>query len=240
MPLDWLSYAVIPPTFAQIAFRASYPNCARWSRRYGTVGSWTAAAILCRNARAIDKQEKAIARGVSKGEWLQAALDALARGNVSEITIGFLARSLGISKSGFYWHFRNRDDLLDQLLEYWNHEVTEVVTKNAELLTMEPMDRLVKAAEIIVDNNLVRFEIGIRQWAMNDKRAARVVRLVNRRRLDFARLAFGEIGFPDDEAEVRAMLFVCYHTWEAPMFPEISRKRRRELIGKRIALLTRI
>jgi hypothetical protein len=26
----------------------------------------------------------------------------------------------------------------------------------------------------------------------------------------------------------------------APMFPEISRKRRRELIGKRIALLTRI
>jgi hypothetical protein len=104
---------------------------------------------------------------------------------------------------------------------------------------MEPKERLIRAAEIIVDNNLVRFEIGIRQWAMNDKRAARAVRSVNQRRLDFGRLAFDEIGFSDDEAEVRAMLFVCYHTWEAPMFPEISRKRRRELIAKRIALLTR-
>ena len=74
---------------------------------------------------------------------------------------------------------------------------------------------------------------------MNDKRAARVVRSVNRRRLDFARQALGEIGFSGDDLDMRAMLFVGYHTWEAPMFPEIPRKRRRELIGKRIALLTR-
>lgn len=103
---------------------------------------------------------------------------------------------------------------------------------------MAPIDRLEKAAEIIVDNNLVRYEIGIRQWAVNDKKAARAVRLVNRQRLDFGRLAFGEMGFSDDEVEMRSMLFVCYHTWETPMFPEISRKRRRELIARRIALLT--
>jgi AcrR family transcriptional regulator len=158
---------------------------------------------------------------------------------VSEITIGGLARYLGISKSGFYWHFRNRDDLLDQLLAHWNHEVTEVITQNAALHALDPKARFRKAAEIIIDHDLVRFEIGIRQWAMNDKRAARAVRLVNRRRLDFARQALGEIGFSGDDLDMRAMLFVCYHTWEAPMFPEISRKRRRELIGKRIALLTK-
>ena len=158
---------------------------------------------------------------------------------MSEISIGGLARGLGISKSGFYWHFRNREDLLDQLLEHWNHEVTEVITQNAELQASDPKVRLRKAAEMIIDNDLVRFEIGIRQWAMNDKRAAQAVRSVNRRRLDFARQALGEMGFPGDDVEVRAMLFVCYHTWEAPMFPEIPRKRRRELIGKRIALLTR-
>jgi AcrR family transcriptional regulator len=185
------------------------------------------------------EQEKEIARGVSKGEWLQAALEALARGNVSEISIGGLARSLGISKSGFYWHFKNRDDLLDQLLKHWDREVTEVITKNAELQTLDPKARLRRAAEIIIDNDLVRFEIGIRQWAMNDKRAARAVRSVNRRRLDFARQALGKIGFSGDDVEVRAMLFVCYHTWEAPMFPEIPRKRRRELIGKRVAMLTK-
>ena len=158
---------------------------------------------------------------------------------MSEISIGSLARDLEISKSGFYWHFKDRDDLLDQLLAHWNHEVTEVITQNAELQALDPKTRFQRAAEIIIDHDLVRFEIGIRQWAMSDKRAARVVRSVNRRRLDFARQALGEIGFSGDDLDMRAMLFVGYHTWEAPMFPEIPRKRRRELIGKRIDLLTR-
>ena len=193
---------------------------------------------MCFNAQVRGQQERTISKGVSKAEWLQAATDALARGNVSDITIGSLARTLGISKSGFYWHFKNRDELLDELLDYWNHEVTEVITENSELMALDPKDRLERAAEIIIDNDLVRYEIGIRQWAMNDKRAARAVRLVNRRRLEYARRTFGEIGFCEDEADVRAMLFICYHAWEALTFAEISRKRRRELIARRIALLT--
>jgi AcrR family transcriptional regulator len=183
--------------------------------------------------------QQRVARGISKAEWLKTALDELARGNVSEISIAALARKLGIAKSGFYWHFKNRDDLLEQLLKYWAHENTEVITENEEFLAKEPKDRIRETAEKILDHDLVKFEIGIRQWAMNDKAAARAVRSVNRKRLDFLRQAFTEIGFTADEADMRAMLFVCYHTWEAPMFPEISRKRRRELIADRIDLLTR-
>jgi hypothetical protein len=56
--------------------------------------------------------------------------------------------------------------------------------------------------------------------------------------LDFVRDALSELGFTGDDLEMRSMLFVCYHTWELPMFREISRKRRRELIAKRIELLT--
>jgi AcrR family transcriptional regulator len=194
-------------------------------------------AVLFLNYDVIMKQ-KTRSRGVSKAEWLQAALHALARGSVSDISVGGLARQLGISKSGFYWHFKNRGDLLDQLLEYWTHEVTEVITENEAIMALDPQSRLQKSAEMILDYDLVRYEIGIRQWAMNDKKAARAVRLVNRKRLDFLREAFNELGFTGDDAEMRAMLFVCYHTWEGPMFHEISRKRRRELIAKRIALLT--
>jgi hypothetical protein len=36
---------------------------------------------------------------------------------------------------------------------------------------------------------------------------------------------------------MRAMLFVCYHTWESFMFAEIPAKRRRKLIDRRIDLL---
>lgn len=177
-------------------------------------------------------------RGVSRAEWLETALTALTAGNVAQITVEGLARQLGIAKSGFYWHFRDRSDLLTQLLEYWTHEATEVITRNEELTALSPKDRLQRTAEVILETDLVRYEIGIRQWAMSDKNAQRAVRRVNRERLRFLREAFEELGFENDEAEMRAMLFACYHTWESPMFPEISRQKRRRLIASRIELLT--
>jgi AcrR family transcriptional regulator len=178
-------------------------------------------------------------RGVSQAEWLEAALQQLTERSIGEIRIESLARSLGISKAGFYWHFKGRDQLLEMLLEYWTHEMTEVVTDNSLLNELEPKARLIKTAEMILDNDLVRYDLGIRQWALSDKDAAKAVRKVNRIRLKFIKQAFLDYGFTGDDAETRALMFTVYHTWETPMFPEISRKRRRELIARRIDLLTR-
>ena len=167
------------------------------------------------------------------------ALKSVCTKGIAGLTVQGLARSLGIAKAGFYWHFRDRDELLRQLLDYWVHEITLVITENVEVLALEPKSRLVRAAELILENDLTRYEIAIRQWALEDREAARAVRQANRIRLDFVRGAFAELGFKGDDLETRAMLFTCYHTWEAPMFQEISRKRRRELIAKRIEILTR-
>lgn len=178
------------------------------------------------------------ARGVSKAQWLETGLQALSEGGVSALTIEGLARSLGIARAGFYWHFKNRDDLLRQLLNYWTHENTEVVTANPDLLALAPKRRLIKAMEMVHDYELGRYEMAIRQWALRDKEAARAAKTVNRMRLDFFRTALSELGFSDDDLEMRAMLFACYHSWESSTFPEVPRKRRRELIVKRIELLT--
>jgi len=183
-------------------------------------------------------KKKIVRRGISKAEWLEAASQALSEEGVAGIKVERLAKSLGIAKAGFYWHFKNRDDLLQQLLDYWTHEVTEVITKNQEILGLEPRMRLEMTAKMILDYDLTRYELAIRQWAIQDTKAARAVRKVNRIRLDFIRKAFSELGFTDEDLEMRAMLFVCYHSLESSMFGEISRKRRRELIAKRIDLLT--
>jgi len=177
--------------------------------------------------------------GVSKTEWLEAGLQALGDSSVAALTVEGLAKSLGIAKAGFYWHFKNRDDLLRQLLDHWTLEITEVITANPEILTLKPKTRLIRAAEIIHDYKLTRYEIAIRQWALQDKEAARAVKKSNRLRLDFVRMAFSELGFKGEDLEIRTMLFVCYHSWEASMFREISRKRRRAQIAKRIDFLTR-
>jgi len=179
-----------------------------------------------------------IRRGVSKAEWLEAGLQALSEGGVAALTIEGLAKSLGINKAGFYWHFKNREDLLRHLLNYWTHELTEVVTTNPDILALKPKSRLIRTAEMILDYELTRYDIAFRQWALHDAEAARAVKKVNRLRLDYIRNAFFELGFKGDDLEMRTMLFTCYHSLELPMFPEMSRKRLREQIAQRIELLT--
>jgi AcrR family transcriptional regulator len=54
----------------------------------------------------------------SKADWLNAALELLENQGVQSITIVNLAKVLGVSRSGFYWHFKDQEDLLKQLLHY--------------------------------------------------------------------------------------------------------------------------
>jgi AcrR family transcriptional regulator len=179
-----------------------------------------------------------VRRGVSKAQWLEAAMKRLCDHSIADITVEALAKELGIAKSGFYWHFKSRDELLDALLDYWVHEVTEVITNNVEIDGLEPKTRLARCAEMIHELDLTRYEVGVHQFALRDERAFREVRKANNLRMDFIREAFSELGFAGDDLEMRTMLFACYHTWESSMFPGVSRKRRKELIGKRVDLLT--
>lgn len=180
---------------------------------------------------------KQVKRGVSKAEWLQACMEALGNGNIADVTVEGLARKLKITKAGFYWHFQDRQELLTQMLEYWVHELTEVITRNQQLLSLEPKRRLITTAEMILEYDLARYDIAFHQWASQDQAASRAVKKVNRIRLDFVKKALSELEVPDTELEMRAMLFVCYHTWESLMFQEISKNKRRELISRRVELI---
>ncbi len=184
-------------------------------------------------------RKREVSRGVSRTEWVQAALEILNKEGVGQITIDRLARNLGISRSGFYWHFRNRDELLRVLLDFWSREMTQVITENVEIAALDPKGRLTITAQMVVDHDMARYELAIRHWALSDKEAARAVRSVTKTRFEFVRANFAELGFIGDELDMRAMLFTCYTSLESPMFSYVSKKRRRELIDRRINLLTR-
>ena len=177
-------------------------------------------------------------RGVTKLEWLDAGLDALTRSPATGIRVEKLARTLGIARAGFYWHFKNRDDYIRQLLEHWLHKVTEEITENPEMLAIEPKTRLIRTAEIIHDNDLTRADPSVQLLAAQDKATAKVVRKANKLRLRYISNTLEELGFKGDDLTMRAMLYVAYHSWESTVFHEISRKRRRELIARRVDLLT--
>ena len=162
---------------------------------------------------------------VSKDQWLSMALDTLESNGVEAVKIERLAKSLGISRSGFYWHFKNRQDLLKQLLQYWVREYTGIVSDNPDVKKLNPKKRLSAVMDIIRDKNLTKYDLAITAWAKADPMARKVLKKALDIRVDYLRSIFAELGFDGDELEMRARLFVCYDAWEDTMFPDTSSQK---------------
>ena len=132
---------------------------------------------------------------VKKGDWLQAALDLLEEGGIGAVRVERLAAHLDVAKSGFYWHFRNRADLYQHLLDYWAEAFTEIVANNPEVRYGDPMTRLERLARMVEEQNLARYDLPIRGWARQDEKAREVVRQVIARRLALVHGIFADLGF---------------------------------------------
>ena len=55
----------------------------------------------------------------TKDDWIAQALHVLVTKGVDAVLVLPLAKTLGVSRSSFYWYFKNRDDILDHLLKHW-------------------------------------------------------------------------------------------------------------------------
>ena len=171
---------------------------------------------------------------VSKDQWLEVALEELEKGGIPSVRVERLARILSVNKSGFYFHFKNLDDLKKRLLDYWVHEYTEIVTMNPIFHKGEPKTRLALVTKTIQEYDLGKYDLAIRAWAKLDKSAQEAVELVTNIRLNFISEIFSDLGFKGDDLKVRTKLYVSYHTWESATFANVSprlqsRQRKRIL-----------
>ena len=174
---------------------------------------------------------------VSKADWLEKALDVLEVDGINEVKIERLARELNISKSGFYWHFKDRKDLIRTMIEYWGEEFTSVVTSNNAILNASPKERIYLAMKMILEINLTRLELPMRFSAEKDPIAWELLNRVYQIRLNFFRSALSEMGFEGEDLEMRIHLLTCYHTWEGVMFRDLPNNSRAKWMKLRLDLI---
>jgi AcrR family transcriptional regulator len=142
-------------------------------------------------------------------QWIDAAIAHLVKANIDDIRIEELSRELRVSKGSFYWHFRNRDHLLDRVLEHWLDRATVQVTRWARG-GQSPSDRLLRIlslpAKTPPEKRGADLELAIRSWARRDARAAEMVRKVDQKRAEFLHELMEELGFAGEEIQRRAAI----------------------------------
>ena len=105
-----------------------------------------------------------------QAQWVAAGLEALRKGGVAGVRVERLAGEVGLTKGSFYWHFRDRGELLDALLEYWAREMTEAEFERVQAVKGGLAARLRTLAEDVLDKGMGRYDPAIRAWARSDRK----------------------------------------------------------------------
>jgi AcrR family transcriptional regulator len=145
-----------------------------------------------------------------QAQWVAAGLEALRKGGVAAVRVERLAEDLKITKGSFYWHFRDRGELLQALLEFWAREMTEAEFERVQAVKGGPAARLRTLAEDVLEKGMGRYDPAVRAWARVDRKVASAVAQVDRRRVKALTVLFEEGGFAPAEARTRARLFYTF------------------------------
>jgi AcrR family transcriptional regulator len=140
-----------------------------------------------------------------RGAWVDAALQALGTGGADAVRVEALAISLGVSKGGFYWHFKDRQALLGEMLDSWERAVAEDVIAYVESRPAGPRAKLQQLFELAPSVDFA-VELAIRDWARRDSEVAERVRRVDNRRIEYLRSLFGQFCADANDVEARSML----------------------------------
>jgi AcrR family transcriptional regulator len=142
-----------------------------------------------------------------RSSWIDEGLRALAAGGPDAVRIEPLARALGVTKGGFYWHFPDRRALLDEMLDTWERVGVDEVIDRIEGQGGDAKAKLRRLSAIASSSDeVLRIDLAVRDWARRDKAVARRLRRVDNRRMDYMRSLFGAFCPDEDEVEARCML----------------------------------
>jgi len=130
---------------------------------------------------------------VTRQQWVEAAVRAIARGGTAAVAVDTLAKDFGITRGSFYWHFADRDELLRAALELWQRAGTDDVITALEAIG-DPRQRLLALFTAALDDNGAEgFEVALAADATHPI-VAPVLAQVTERRLDYLTSVFRQAG----------------------------------------------
>ncbi len=144
-------------------------------------------------------------RRLSREDWIQAAVAAIAEGGLGAVAVEPLATRLNATKGSFYWHFADRQDLVRAALQRWLQRATVEVIAELESVA-DPSVRLRRLFETAFEDHLDG-QAGAALLAAADQPLVRpILERATDLRLRFLTDAFTDLGWTPSDAANRAVL----------------------------------
>lgn len=144
-------------------------------------------------------------RGSQEG-WLEAAYDALLESGVDSVKILPLAKKLNLSRTSFYWFFKDREELLAGLVKRWRDKNTGAIVRQSEAYAETLVEAMLNVFDCWLDDVLFdsKFEFAMRSWALQSEEILAEVHEADRTRMTALAQMFRRFGHAEISADVRS------------------------------------
>lgn len=148
----------------------------------------------------------------TKADWINVAVDILTRDGIDNVKVQVISKRLGVSRSSFYWFFKDVGELYDELLSHWLTRNTSPVIERA----MRPAKNLTESVCNVFECWLTpgqfdsSLDMAVRVWARRELHVRSVVEQADTQRVDALARMFSRHGIEGEEAFIRAR--VLYFT----------------------------
>jgi|TARA_R110000803_G_scaffold30755_2_gene69102 AcrR family transcriptional regulator len=138
--------------------------------------------------------------------WLNAAYDALLETGVDGVKIQPLAKRLNLSRTSFYWFFKDRKELLDALITQWREKNTGNLIKQTEAFAETVTEAMLNVIDCWLKPELfdAKFEFAIRGWSVRSPALLKEIQSADEQRLDALKQMFMRFGQNERLADTRA------------------------------------
>ncbi|MEQ5872436.1 TetR/AcrR family transcriptional regulator [Sagittula sp. NFXS13] len=142
----------------------------------------------------------------SREVWLEAARAAFLDSGLDAVKVQPLAARLGLSRTSFYWFFKDRAAILDALQDDWESTNTAALVAGCEAPAETISEAVLNLLAVFLDENrfMPRYDMAVRGWAHQSDAVAARVSAADDQRLAAIRSMFMRFGFEAGEADVRA------------------------------------
>ena len=117
---------------------------------------------------------------LSRDAWLDAAFAAVVEGGFDGVKVLVIARTLGVTRGSFYWHFDSQGELVAALLERWQQREEAADRELQAQTSADPQADLLRLLEAALarggaDLRDMRFELALRALGRRDRQVARLL-----------------------------------------------------------------
>jgi AcrR family transcriptional regulator len=165
-----------------------------------------------------------------RSSWVDEGLRALAAGGPDAVRVEALARALGVTKGGFYWHFDDRNALLDEMLDTWERTFVDDVIDRVDTEGGHARAKL-RRLFALAGEAPIKIELAVRDWARREPAVAARLKRVDNRRMDYMRSLFGAFSADADDVEARCVLAMSLFIGSHFIAADHGRRKRADVVA---------